>query len=258
MRTRQLGNLGTAAIIGLAIVTAAGCSDGSKTAKPAAERKAEPIGSEGSYRGPTIVVAGTGEIKGTPDTVTLSLGVQTTGPSAVEALNGNNYSATALIGTLKQRGVKAKDIQTSDLSISPNYDKDGHITGYGVFNSVTATLHGVKAAGAVIDAAANAVGNAITFNGVQLSIGDNSSRSLIAKARAGAVKQAITHARQLAAAAGVKLGAVRKIDDTGTEIPPPQYLSAGRFASDTAAAVPIEAGSQQLSVNVAVTFAVSS
>ena len=264
MRTRQFGRhafgrLGTAAIIGLVIVTAAGCSGGStKTAKPAAATKAAPVGSDGSYHGPTIVVEGTGQIKGTPDTVTLSLGVQTTGPSAVEALNSNNFSAGTLIGTLKQKGVDATDIQTSNLSISPNFDKNFHITGYGVSNSVTVTLHGVTGAGAIIDAAANAVGNAITFNGISLSIGDNSSRSLIAKARTGAVKQAITHAQQLAAAAGVKLGAVRNIDDTGTELPQPQFLGANQFAKDSAASVPIEAGSQQLSVNVAVTFAVSS
>jgi uncharacterized protein YggE len=108
MRTRRLGGLGTAAIIGLAIMTA-GCSGSSaKTAKPVALKTAAPVGSEGSYHGPTIVVAGTGDIKGTPDTVTLSLGVQTVGPSAVEALNSNNFSASTLIGTLKQRGVAAK------------------------------------------------------------------------------------------------------------------------------------------------------
>jgi uncharacterized protein len=257
MRRRTLGRLGTAAIIGLAIVTAAGCSGGSgKAAKPTTS--AAPVGSEGSYHGPTIVVMGTGQIKGTPDTVTLSLGVQTTDATAVDALNGNNYSATLLIGTLKDRGVKPEDIQTSDLSISPNYDDHGHVTGYHVFNSVTVTLHGVKGAGAIIDAAANAVGDAITFNGVSLSIGDDSSRSLIARARADAVKHAIAHAHQLAAAAGVKLGAVRTIDDTGTELPPPQFYGSADYAKSAAAAVPIEAGSQQLSVDVAVTFAVSS
>jgi len=47
-------------------------------------------------------------------------------------------------------------------------------------DSVTVTIYGVKGAGEIIDAAANAVGDAITFNGISLSIGDNSSRSLIA------------------------------------------------------------------------------
>jgi uncharacterized protein YggE len=259
MRTRIFSRLGTAAIIGLVAVTAASCSSSGKTAAaPTSTTTAGEVGGSGSYHGPTIVVAGTGDVKGTPDTVTLSLGVQTTGPSAAQAIAGNNYSAYALIGTLKDKGVAPKDIQTSNLSINPNFDDHGHITGYFVSNSVTVTLHGVKGAGAVIDAAANAVGNAITFNGVSLSIGDTSSRSLIAKAREQAVKQAIAHARQLASAAGMKLGAVRTIDDTGTDVPQPQFFQAGGLTADKAASVPLEAGSQQLSVNVSVTFAVSS
>lgn len=257
MRMRTLGSLGTAAIIGLAVVTAAGCDSGTASAKAAPTTTTGPVGSTGSYHGPTIVVDGTGEIKGTPDTVTLSLGVQTTGPTAVDALHGNNYSAAFLVGTLKSKGVKPKDIQTNNLSISPNFDDHGHITGYFVANSVTVTLHGVKGAGAIIDAAASAVGNAITFNGVQLSIGDDNSRSLIAKARASAVHQAVAHAQQLAAAAGLKLGAVRTIADTGNELPQPQFFSGDFVKQSGASAVPIEPGSQQLSVNVAVTFAVS-
>jgi hypothetical protein len=258
----QIRRLGTTAmtkigIVGLVIVAAAGCSGKSGAAKATPATAAGPVGSVGSYHGPSIVVAATGEVKGTPDTVTLSLGVQTVGSDAVGALNSNNDSAAALIATLKQKGVAPRNIQTTNLQISPNFDNHGHITGYSVSNSVTVTLYGVAGAGAIIDAAANAVGNAITFNGVELSIGDNSSRSLIAKARTSAVKQAIAHAQQLASAAGVKLGAVRSIDDTGSALPQPQFFAAG-LAADKAASVPIEAGTQQLSVDVKVTFAVSS
>lgn len=258
MRARTLGRLGTAVIIGVVVLATAGCDSGSSAAhSPTTTTSPGQVGSTGRYDGPTIVVAGTGQVRGTPDTVTLSLGVQTIGPTAEETLNNNNASATALIATLKHKGVAPKDVQTSNLSISPNFDMHGNITGYTASNSVTVTLHGITGAGQVIDAAAHAVGNAITFNGVQLSIGDTSSRSLIAKARAAAVKQAIEHAKQLAAAAGVKLGAVRTINDTGSELPQPQFFNA---TSDlkASAGVPIEAGSQQLSVNVAVTFAVSS
>ena len=257
MRTTRLSRLTTAAILAIALPALAGCSKSSGAATPTSSTSASQVGAVGSYHGPDIVVDGTGEVMGTPDTVTLSLGVQTTGPSATAALTGNNYSATALIATLKQKGVAAKDIQTSNLSISPNFDMSGHVTGYSVSNSVTVTLHGIKGAGEIIDAAANAVGNAITFNGVQLSIGDTSSRSLIAKARADAVKQAIAHAQQLAAAAGLTLGAVRTISDTGNEVPQPEFFGANTPAA-AKAAVPIEAGSQQLSVDVSVTFAVSS
>jgi uncharacterized protein len=144
-------------------------------------------------------------------------------------------------------------MQTSDLEISQNYDKNGNITGYRVSNMVTVTLHDISKAGAVIDAGAAAAGNDITFNGIQLSIDDTSA--LLRNARADAVKQAIAHAQQLADAAGVKLGAVRKIDDTGSVVPQPlEYANAP--AASAKADVPIQAGSQQLSVDVTVTFAV--
>lgn len=58
---------------------------------------------------------------------------------------------------LKNKGVAAKDIQTSQLSINPTYTKE-KITGYQVTNVVTVTLHDVKNAGAIIDAAKSAAG----------------------------------------------------------------------------------------------------
>jgi uncharacterized protein YggE len=66
----------------------------------------------------------------------------------------------------------------------------------------------------------------------------------------------MAHAQQLSQAAGMKLGTVRKIDDTGTVVPTPQFLNAP-LASGRAAATPIEAGSQQLSVDVSLTFALT-
>jgi uncharacterized protein YggE len=256
-RTRTwTGWIGGAAIVCIAALTAAGCSSSGKTAATMAKTDAATVPTTtGTDNGPTIVVAGHGEVDGTPDTMTMSIGVTTTDASAQTALDKNSQEANALQDTLKTKGVDKKDMQTSDLSISQNYDKNGNITGYRVSNMVTVTLHDLATAGDVIDAGAAAAGNDITFNGIQLSIDDTSA--LLRAARQDAVKQAITHAQQLADAAGVKLGAVQKIDDTGTVVPQPlQYdnLASGASAKEAA---PIQAGSQQLSVDVTVTFAVS-
>ena len=153
----------------------------------------------------------------------MTLGVQTSNGSAQAALQQNNVEATALIAALKAKGVADADIQTSDMSISPNWDNHGNITGYGVSNTVTVTLHDINTAGAIIDDAASKVGNDVRFQGVALSI-DNKN-PLLAQARAAAVKDALAQAQQLATAAGVKLGAVRTIDDTATTSPQPLYYS---------------------------------
>jgi hypothetical protein len=239
MQRVKLNRIGGTSIVVLVALTAvaAGCSSNKSAASPTTSTIAPGAKTAtASYNGSEIVVAGHGDATGTPDTMMMTIGVQTTNPSAQAALDQNNQ----------------EDMQTSNLSINQNYDRHGQVTGYSVSNTVTITLHGLSKAGDVIDAGAAAVGNDITFNGVSLSIDDTSA--LLRVAREKAVKQAMDHAQQLAQAAGMKLGTVRKIDDTGTVVPTPQYFNAP-LASAKAATTPIEAGSQKLSVDVSLTFA---
>lgn len=180
MKHTSTTRIAGAAIIGLALITAAGCSTDSSAASTTSTTIASgALTAVAPYSGATIVVEGHGEATGTPDTMTMTIGVRTSAGSAAAALDRNNVEATALETTLSAKGVDDKDMQTSDLSISPDYDQHGRITGYTAANTVTLTLHGLGAggrhAGSVIDAGAAAVGNDITFDGVELSIGDTSS-----------------------------------------------------------------------------------
>jgi uncharacterized protein len=232
----------------------AGCSSGSsKTTAPARLTAATtpPV-----TPGPTINVAGHGQVEGTPDVMTVTMGVQTIDPSAQAALQRNNDRANALVSALKAHGVAAKDIQTVDLNVSPNFDKFFHVTGYSASNTVSAKLRDLSKAGSVIDAAALTAGQDVRLQGVSFSI-DNTS-TLVAKARADAIKDALAQGKQLAAAAGVKLGAIRTIDDTGTLLPGPQFLQGGfSRTAGVPSAAPISPGSQQLSVDVTVVFDIS-
>jgi uncharacterized protein YggE len=241
-----------AATVTAIAIGVAGCSGGS--AKPSATPVQLTAATSPTNPGPSINVAGHGEVEGTPDVMTVTMGVQTVDPSAQAALQHNNDRANQLISALKAQGVAAKDIQTVDLNVSPNFDKNFKVTGYSASNTVTAKLRDLSKAGEVIDAAALTVGDDIRLQGVSFSI-DNTS-ALVAKARADAVKDALAQGGQLAKAAGVKLGAIRTIDDTGTQLPSPEFLN-GRSAGQ-AADVPIAPGTQQLSVDVTVVFDLSS
>jgi hypothetical protein len=187
-----------------------------------------------------------------PDTVTLVIGVQTRDQGAKAALDTNTAKATALINVLKSKGVSPADLQTSQLSVNPTYDSaTGRITGYEVTNQVTATLHDLGAAGGLIDAAGEAAGDAVRIQQLSFSIGDDSASR--AQARADAVRQAQAHAKQLADAAGVRLGRLYSITEVAANPPSPL----GREAAPVAAApVPIEPGSQKLTVMVDVVYAV--
>jgi uncharacterized protein YggE len=240
------------AVATVAAVGVAGCSSGSS--KTAAPVRLTAATTPAVTPGPTINVAGHGQVEGTPDVMTVTMGVQTIDPSAQAALQRNNDRANALISALKGHGVAARDIQTVDLNVSPNFDKYFRVTGYSASNTVSAKLRDLSKAGSVIDAAALTVGQDIRLQGVSFSI-DNTS-TLVARARTDAIKDALAQGKQLATAAGVNLGAIRTIDDTGTRLPQPQILGASNVLHQ-AADVPISPGSQQLGVDVTVVFDIS-
>lgn len=242
--------LAAAAVV--AVLALAGCGQGERNA--AATTPAAGISTDDGR--PSIAARGIGQVKGTPDTLRVVLGVETRSGSAQEALSANNDKANALIDTLKDKGVEAKDIQTSQLSINPTHDDKGQrITGYQVNNSVTATLHDIAGAGALIDAAAAAAGDAVRVQSIGFSIDDDSA--LKAEARTQAVHQAQLQAEQMARAAGVKLGGIRLISEVPASSPLPYAQDAYRSIGGAPAAsspAPIEPGRQELTLTVDVVW----
>jgi uncharacterized protein len=233
------------AVLALGALVLAGCFGGNEPTVVASTRA-------GSTDLPSITTRGLGTVTRTPDTVTVVIGVQTRGQSAKGALDANNAKATALIDVLKSKGVAATDLQTSQLSVTPTHDSvTGRITGYEVTNQVTATLHDIGAAGGLIDAAGEAVGDAVRVQQLGFSIDDDSaSRS---QARADAVRQAQAHAKQMADAAGVTLGQIHSITEVPVNPPGPVYRDAAPAA---AAPVPLEPGTQELTVMVEVVYGI--
>ena len=250
---RARPTLTIAAAAAVAALALAGCAKGETKAAGAA-----PAAGVSADNGrPTIAARGVGLVKGTPDTLRVTLGVETRSASAKDALASNNDKANALIDTLKGKGVEAKDIQTAQLSINPTYDDKGQrITGYQVNNTVTATLHDINGAGGLIDAAAGAVGDAVRVQSIGFSIDDDSN--LKAEARTQAVHLAQLQAEQMAKAAGVKLGAIRLISEVPAGSPMPydqRYDSIAKgSAGGGAAPAPVMPGPQELSLTVDVVW----
>jgi uncharacterized protein YggE len=199
---------------------------------------------------PTVMTRGVGIATGTPDLLTVTLGVQTRDRSAAAALEANNTRAAAVIDVLRAAGVAPADLQTSQLTVYPTYDQTGsRISGYEVSNMVTARLRDIAAAGPVIDRAGEVAGDAVRVQQVGFSIDDDSP--VRAAARADGVRRAIAQATQLAEAAGVRLGSIRSITEQPVEQPGP-FPRAADAGVAVQAAVPIEAGSQELTVAVEV------
>ncbi|OZM78579.1 SIMPL domain-containing protein [Pseudonocardia sp. MH-G8] len=199
-----------------------------------------------------ITARGTGVATATPDTATVVLGVETRDANAAGALAANSERASAVLGVLEGAGVARADIRTSRLAIQPSRAPESdRITGYEVTNQVTATLHDVAGAGALIDAAAAAAGDAVRVQDISFSVADETAAKTAA--RADAVRQAIAQAEQLAQAAGVDLGPIRSI----VELPGSQPVPYRAEAADARQAVPVEPGTQELSVAVEVVHGIS-
>jgi uncharacterized protein len=198
-----------------------------------------------------ITVTGNGTVTGVPNQLNLSLTVQVNSYSVSSALSQANQTTRAVTAALTRRGVARRDIQTSDLNISPNYQGNSPVpTSYAVSESLTATLSNLGAAGGQINAAVRAGGNAVSVNDVSLNMTDTGK--LMAAARARAVADARAQASQYAAALGEPLGAVISVTPVQQAVTPQFYAAAGAKAS---ASVPISPGTQQLTVSITVVYA---
>jgi uncharacterized protein YggE len=236
----------------------AAAASASATASPAATSPTAPPPAKPTNR--TITATGDGEATGTPDTLTVEVGVQTTDASAAQALQTNNAEAAALIAKLEADGVATTDIQTSQLNISPNYTGTAtpRITGYTVTDEVVAKFGQLDRAGQLIDDAVAAAGNDARVDSIGYSIDDDGP--LLAAARADAVRSAAARAEAMAAAAGVTLGEVQTItDETQPQTTYPEFAansSAGGVGSP-AIPVPLQAGQEQLSAEVSVVYEIA-
>jgi len=201
-------------------------------------------------RSRTITVTGTGEVHGTPDVADLVLGVSGRAGSAAEVMSRIADRAQKVIGALHDTGVSDDDIQTADLTVSPVYDEDGKVTGYEATNTVSVRIRDLSKAGAIVDAAAATAGDDIRVQGITFSIDDDSA--LLAAARTKATKRARAQAEQLASGADVEVGEVRSITESKSAVP----LTYGADAAAKAASTPVMPGSQTISVQATVVFAI--
>ncbi len=209
---------------------------------------AQLAASPGSAR---ITVTGNGTVTGTPNQLTLGMGVQVNAGSVAAALQQANAAVRRVTAALRARGVAAGSIQTSGLYIQPSYPSGSPMpNGYGVSELLTATLTHLAAAGGQIEAAVRAGGNAATVSNVSLNLSDTSG--LLATARARAIADARVKAAQYAKALGRSLGPVISVSDQASALPLPFFAGTANAAGRPS--VPISPGSQQLSISVTVVY----
>lgn len=209
-----------------------------------------------------LTLHGAGTASGRPDLLTVSLQVEETASTAQQAMADDDARTAAVDAVLQRTGVLTSDVQTADLTLSPQYHYPSggppELVGYSVDQTLTAQIHDLASAGTVLDDAVAAGGSATSIASVTFS--DQDPTALQDEARAAAVKNAVTHARVMANAAGNRLVRLCSVtDDTASSEPAPQYAFNGQVAAPAAEVptVPLSAGTLSAHAQVTLVYALA-
>lgn len=225
-------------------VVAAGTGSGGRVAA----QDATPVAGS-----PAIVtVLGHGSVTVTPDTASVTIGVQITKPTLPEAQEEATTQMTAVLDAIKAAGIDEKDIQTAYYSVNvlQNYDNNGNpteVTGYQVANQVNVLVRDLDKVGQLLEDVVAAGANSIY--GITFGVADPSDAQ--SQARAAAVADAKKRADELAQAAGLTLGRVLSISEGGSQSIP--YYDGAQFAAGKGGA-PVQFGTTDIAVDVQVTY----
>ena len=197
-----------------------------------------------------VSVSATGPWSAVPDTAYITAGVLTEGDTARDALSRNNVATAKLIDGLKAAGIAAKDIQTSQLNVSPRYaqPKEGRpatVSGYTVSNQVRITVRDVKRLGEVLDQAITLGAN--QMHGIAFEV--SSAETLKDDARKAAMQNAAVAPNCTPRRPVRSWGRAAHLGGR-PRAAAPCCRRAARLG-----AVPVEAGTQTLEVEVHVTYA---
>ena len=175
----------------------------------AAPALAQPVPNvEIQTRGPVISVSATGTVRSAPDLAMLDAGVTTIAPTAQAALTDNARKMDGVIKQLRSMGVAERDIQTSGISVQPQYNYPGRqasgmeaaprIVGYNASNRVQVRYRDLARLGSLLDALVKAGANQV--NGPFFQVEEPDAQLTAARDRA--LEEAEAQARYYAAKMG--------------------------------------------------------
>jgi uncharacterized protein YggE len=204
---------------------------------------------EAAFRATTLNLSAFGETRLAPDMATINLGVVTEAPTAQAAMQGNATRMTQVMAALKRGGVAEKDVQTSQLSVEPQYayeqNQPPRLTGYRAANQVTVTVRDLSRLGAAVDAVVGAGANQVS--GISFGLADPTAAENAA--RQAAVKALAAKADLYAAATGYRVLRLVSLSE-GASYTPPQPVPMVAMARFEKAETPVAPGETRVRIDV--------
>lgn len=210
-------------------------------------------------------VSAEGKVVAVPDVAEFTFSVITEGGTDIASLQGENTEKTnQAIAFVKSNGVDAKDIKTRSYNLTPRYQRFScpralgevepcpppEIVGYTITQAVLVKVRDFTTIGTIL--AGVVQGGANTVSQLNFTIDDPDEPQ--GEARTEAITKAKEKAKSIAKVAGFRLGRLLSISESG-RTPPPIFFREAALGVSAAPAVPaIEPGSQDVVVNVTLTY----
>lgn len=206
-----------------------------------------------------ITVVGHGSVEVVPDMATVSLGMISEAKTGAAAMALNSDTVAKVIVQLTAAGIEARDVQTSNLSLSPRWGKrsvsisgDNGIIAFVASNTLTVRVRDIATLGTVLDAALHSGAN--TFNG--LNFGLQEPQPVQDEARKVAAADAMRKAQLYAASTGATLGEVLTISEPMQNGVYP-VMASGHAEMMQSRAVPVSQGEVSVAASVTMVFALT-
>jgi uncharacterized protein YggE len=219
----------------------------------AAPAAAQPIAMQ-AITGTRLDVVATGEVRRVPDIATINAGVVTQAPTASEAIRGNATRMASVRAALRRAGIADRDIQTSQISLNPEYryaeNQPPRLVGYQASNQVSVRFRDIAETGEILDALVGQGANQI--NGPSLGI--DRPEAALDEARTLAVANARSRAELYARALGMRIKRILSVSEPGIVHMPPIPVMRMEAANARDASTQIDPGEQTLTVNLTVSY----
>jgi uncharacterized protein YggE len=204
--------------------------------------------------GTRLDINAVGEVTRVPDLAIISAGVVARSATASGALQDTANRMQRVRGALKRAGVADHDVQTSNVSLNPEYrypdNQSPQLVGYTALNTVSVRFRDIRSSGKILDVLVAEGSNQI--NGPTLTI--DKPEQALDEARAKAIAIGRARAELYARSLGLRVARVVALSDVGgNEMTQslPLVITGVRMQS---AQTKIEPGEQKLQVSVAMTF----
>ena len=206
--------------------------------------------------GTRLDIVATGEVTRVPDIARISSGVITVAPTATAAIEQNATRMASVRAALRRAGVEDRDIQTSSISLNPEYryaeNQPPVLTGYRAGNEVTVRFRDIKNTGRILDALVAQGANQI--NGPMLGL--DKPEAARDEARLAALASARARADLYARTLGKRVRRILSVSEAGAHYSPVPRPEFGLMQARGAAVgkTDIDPGEQTVAVSLSVSF----